>query len=394
MTAFGTGSDRLLGVVLLLFFGGGGTMWYLITRPRAKPVPGLQLGTVSHSGNRQPAFIARSDRGLMLAAALGGLAMGVGALLMVLLPDGAGRLGDVERVLLGVSGAFFVGIGFFALFKTSNSSDLALTRDGLRATGPAGWFVRWDAIVGTGEIAVYDHPFLAINVTDSSAIDMGRLQRLVHWSQRSMMGLDLSFPLRMLAVEPAELHAAIGRYMEHPELRGRIGLPDELATIRETATREDATSVAEVRRLSVRRILGIGSLFAVGGFLALFSLLAALDDVRPDQERARLLGFALFGILALAQIAAAVLLLHGRQSGRWIGLLAAFATLGLALLGLVRSEPDDRSVGIVLVAIVAVHVLLVAIGARLPDRQPREQGGGKVPGQVRGRGGAGLSPPT
>jgi hypothetical protein len=113
------------------------------------------------------------------------------------------------------------------------------------------------------------------------------------------------------------------------------------------------------------------------------SLLAATDDVRPDQERARLLGLALFGIIALGHIPAAVLLPHGRQIGRWIGLLAAFVILALGLSAQARSEADDRSVGIVLVMIVAVRVLLVGFGARVSDQDERRAQGPAASGPER-----------
>ena len=368
LIVFGDGSDRLLGVVALLVFGGGGATWFFVSQPRRR-LSGLQVGSVARMGSRQAAFVARADRRVVIVAGLGAMAMGIGTLLVLVLPDEGGGLNKVERILLAAGGLLFVGIAMVGLWRAANRSDLALTRDGLMSTGPGGWFIRWDAIVSTGEMEVYDNPFLAINVTDPSAIEMGRFQRLVHWSQRSMMGLDLSFPLRMLAVDPAELHAAIGRYLEHPELRGRIGRADELAAVRSSATSGEAAAPAagEPQRPSIRRIAGIGALFVVGSLLGLFSFVGAIDEVPPDRERARFLGVALFGVLALGQVAAGFLLLRRRQLGRWLGLAASFATLCLAILVLIRSEPDGRTVGVVLLAILVVHVLIVAVGARTAD---------------------------
>ena len=236
-----------------------------------------------------------------------------------------------------------------------------------------GWFVPWDAIGGIGEIAVHGNPFLAIQVGDPAAIEMGQLQRLAQRANRGLLGIDLSVPLRTLDVDPAELGAAVARYLEHPELRSRIGGADELAAVREAAPPEPEAVAATraKRRPSIGRIIAIGSLLLVGGFLALVSLAAAIDEVRPDQEPARLLGIVLFGGLALAQIAAAILLVRKRPAGRRIGIVAVVGTLGLALYALLRSEPDERSIGVSLVAMLAVQLVLVVAGARDFDTTSR-----------------------
>jgi len=364
------GEDRIVGLVTVLFCGGGGTMWYLLTRPRPQPVPGFRIGSVSYRGGQQPAFIADYDRGHVLVASVGLLAMAAATGMIVLLPD-TDRTSGVERLLIAIGGAvLFGGIGLLGLLRALRGSQLALMRDGLLATSPAGpIFVPWRAIATIGEMEVHQNRFLAVHVSDSAAIQMGRLQRLAHIAQRTMMNVDLTFPLRTLAIEPAELHAAMDRYLEHPDLRSRIGTPAELASVREMSAPHDATeaTAAVKERGPLGPTLAAGSLLVVGGLVALFTLLGAIDDATPEQQRARLFGLGLFAFFAVVQLVAGVLVIRGRPLGRWLGILGAIAMLGLILLGIVRSDPDERYIGVILAALVAAHLVVVSWGLRGSD---------------------------
>jgi hypothetical protein len=368
--AFGEGEERIVGLVTVLFCGGGGTMWYLLTRPRPQPVPGFRIGNVSYRGGQQPAFIADYDRGHVLVASVGLLAMAAATGMFVLLPD-TDRTSGVERLLIAIGGAvLFGGVGLLGLLRASRGSQLALMRDGLLATSPAGTiFVPWNAIATTGEMEVHQTRFLAVHVSDVAAIQMGRLQRLAHIAQRSMMNVDLTFPLRTLAIEPVELHAAMDRYLEHPDLRSRIGMSAELASVRQAAAPQKASlATATVKqRGPIGPKLAAGSMLVVGGLLALFTLIGAIDDATPEQQRARLFGLGLFAFFAVVQLVAGVLVIRGRQLGRWLGVGGAIAMLGLILLGIVRSDPDERYIGVILAAVVAAHLAVVSWGLRGRD---------------------------
>jgi hypothetical protein len=204
LVIFGTGGDQLFGLAVGLMFGGGGLAWWMVNRPRDRPMPGFQIGAVSDLGGRDVAFVARSDRKVLIAGVVGCLAFGGGMLLVALAPDDAGRLDDIEAVIFIVGGLFMIGVGLFGLVRAANKSHFALTRRGLHATGPAGWFVPWDAIAGLDEIAVHGNPFLGIRVGDPRAIEIGRFQRIANVLQRSTMGVDLSMPIRTLTVDPGE----------------------------------------------------------------------------------------------------------------------------------------------------------------------------------------------
>ena len=372
LAIFGTAGDRIVGLAVALMFGGGGLAWWMVNRPRDRPMPGFQIGAVASAGGREVAFVARSDRGVLIAGVVGCLAFGAGMLLVALAPGGDGRLDGTEAVIFVVGGLFMIGVGLFGLMRIANNSHFALTRRGLHATGPAGWFLPWDAIVGLGDIAVHGNPFLGIRVSDSGAIQMSRFQRIAHRLQRSAMGIDLSIPIRTLTVDPAELAGAIARYREHAEYRSRIGLADELAVIRAAAAPEaGAAPVREPRsRRSIRRMFGIGSLLLIGGLFALISVIVAFDDVRPERELPRLISVVFLGGLALGQLVAAVFLIRNLRIGRRIAIGSTLGLIALMLYAVARSDPDDRSIGLGLLALVGAHLLVVIFGARVAVPPP------------------------
>ena len=366
IAVFGEGSDRLLGLATVLIFGGGGAALWFMNRPNRR-LHGLQAGTIPAPGGREPVFIARSDPVVLRVAALGCIAMGAGTLMFAV--PGGSDADVVERLLLGAGGVFLVGIGLFSAYRSANSPKLVLARSGIRATGPAGWFVPWEAVAGIGELVVHENPFLAIRVTDPAAIEMSGAQQLLHAAERSIMGTDLSFPLRTLTVDPAELNAAIERYLEQPEERAGIGRPDELALVRGEIPAEPTTPPTSEprRRRPLAGALAIGSLFIVGGLLLLVCLAALSEEPEPGSEGARLLGIALVAALASVQVAAAILLVRRQVVGRWLAIGSVIGLLVLALLGLVRSESDGRAFGLVLTAILLAELAVVVVGGRVTD---------------------------
>jgi hypothetical protein len=80
--------------------------------------------------------------------------------------------------------------------------------------------------------------------------------------------------------------------------------------------------------------------------------------------RSRLIGLGLFGLVAASQVVAGVLVMRRQQLGRWLGIGGAIAMLGLIMLGIFRSDPDTRYIGLILAAILVAHLVLVAWGLR------------------------------
>jgi hypothetical protein len=367
MAAVSAGQDRILGLAIALFFGAGGLMWYLLTRPRSQPAAGLRIAMVTHRGQSRTAFVADYDRGHLLVASIGLVAMAAAAAGFIVLPS-LGSPDELGTLLVGIGcAALLGGVGIFGLLRLRTRSQLALTRDGLLATGPAGaTFAPWDAIADIGEVEMYSNRFLAIRAIDPARIEMGRLQRLMLSVQRSMAGADLTFPIRSLAVEPAELYGAIARYLGHPDLRARIGAADELAAIQAAVApsviSERAIGAGERRPLAPT--LAAASLLVVGALFGFVTLAVILGDATPEEQTGRLLGGALFGVVALAQVSAGILVIRGVRIGRWLGIGGALALVGLALLALLRSDADNRTVGLVITGIVIAHAALVAWGLR------------------------------
>ena len=363
IAVFGDGPNRLLGLAVVLFMGGGGVAWFVVTAGR--PRTDLHIGTVSALDRYETGFIADYDSRRQLVGSAGALAMGAAAALFGFAPDGEGS--TVVHPLLGAGlAALMGGIGLLGIMKAGRGSQLVLLPSGVAAISAQGpIFVPWVAIASIGEMEVRGSPFLVIQVTDPTAVEMSRVLRLMHVLQRSLMNVDMSFPLLPLRTDPQQLRAALERYFEHPELRSSIGTPAELASV----VRDSPSSPPEVpdapRRAGIPPSRGVAatSLLLVGALMAIFSLAAALDEVTPAQERGRLLGLVIFGVLALAHVGAGIMFLRSVRIGRWIGPAGAVAALGLGVLGLVRSDEDSRIAGMVIVAVLAVHTLLVAAGA-------------------------------
>lgn len=363
----GSSGDRIVGLAIVLMFGGGGLAWWMVNRRRARAMQGFQVGQVATAGGSEAAFVARSDRTVLISGVAGSAAFGVGMLLVALAPGDAADLDGLEFVLMVVGGLFLIGVALFGLMRLANNSQFALTRRGLHAVGPGGWFVPWDAIAGIAEVAVHGNPFLGVRVSDPEAVRMHRLLGIGRWLQRSAMGVDLSIPIRTLMVDPGEFAGAIARYRQHPEYRGRIGRADELELLRSLATPE--ARVAPRRkprpRRSLRRVLAIGSLFLIGGLFVLVVAAVASEEVRPGRELSRLIGLIVLGGLALGQLAAAVLLVRNVSVGRTIAIVSIIGLIGLILYGLAQGDPDGRPVGLGLLAIVGAQLLLVLVGARV-----------------------------
>jgi hypothetical protein len=363
IAVFGDGPNRLLGLAVVLFMGGGGVAWFVVTAGR--PRTDLRIGTVSAFDRYETGFIADYDSRRQLVGSAGALAMGTAAALFGFVPDGEGS--TVVHPLLGAGlGALMGGIGLLGIMKAGRGSQVVLLPRGVAAiSAPGPIFVPWNTIAAIGEMEVRGSPFLVIQVTDSTAVEMSRLQRLMHVLQRSLMNVDLSFPLLAMRTDPHQLRAALERYLEHPELRSSIGTAAELAAVVRDSASSPAEAADEPRPARTPRSRGVAaaSLLLVGALLAIVSLAAALDEVTPAQERGRLLGLVIFGVLALVHVGAGILVLRGVGVGRWIGLAGALAVLAFGVLGLVRSDADSRTAGVVIVGILAVHTLLVAWGA-------------------------------
>lgn len=358
----GDGPDRLLGVGVILFMGGGGVAWFVVTADR--PYAGLRIGTINALGRYETGFIADYDSRRRLVGACGALCMGAAAVLFGFVPDNEGS--TVVPTWLGIGlGVLMLGIGVVGIAKAGSSSQLVLTPRGLAAvsaTGPI--FVPWSAIADIGEMEVRGSPFLVIRVTDPALVEMSRLQWLIHLIERSVMNVDLSFPMLALRTDPQQLRDALHRYLANPDLRRLIGTQAELAEL----PRDEANGGSETSDESrspgtpASRIVAGVSLLLIGSLLALVSIAAAVDEVTPAQERGRLIGLALFLVVSLSHLAAGVMFLRGVPLGRWIGLVSALLALGLAGLGLVRSDDDSRTIAFVIVGVFTVHVALVLWG--------------------------------
>lgn len=376
LAVFGTAGERVVGLAVALMFGGGGLAWWIMNR-RDRPMPGFQIGQVTTPGGRQVAFVARSDRTVLVAGVLGCLAFGGGMLLFALAPGDAADMDGMEAAIMVGGGILMVGVGLFGLMRLAHNSHFALTRDGLQAVGPGGWVVPWDSIVGLDELTVHGNPFLGIRVGDPDAIHMSRFQRITRLVQRSALGVDLSIPVRTLMVDAAEFSGAVVRYREHPEHRSRIGRTDELELIRSFAAPDvPATPLPKPPpERSIRRKLAIGSLILIGGLFVLVTANVATRELPPGGELSRPITVVVLGGLALGQLVGAGLLIRNMAIGRRIAIGSVLGLIALILYGLGRN-PDDWPIGLALLAIVGVHFLLVMTGARIgrptsgPARMP------------------------
>ena len=248
IAAFGEGADRLLGLGTVLFFGGGGAMYFVVMRHRGQPGRGPAVEHVTLDGRTQTAFVIRQDRRMILAVALGMLAMAVGGATFIIPPlvDPRGSADGGDPIIGLLAFGVLAAMGAYFLVKALAGSRIVLTRDGLWWIGPAGrMFVPWSSIGHVGIIEMYDSPMLALALTHAETVRIGRIQRLLMRTQRSMVGADLTFPLRSLAMDPLQFITAITRYVEEPELRTRIGTADELREIAAAST--EAADAVEAR---------------------------------------------------------------------------------------------------------------------------------------------------
>jgi hypothetical protein len=368
-TAFGVlmlfdAGSRAAGIVTILFFGGGGLMWFLITRPRRGPLPGFRIGSVSSAGGHLPALIADYDPRRLLIAGLGLVAMAAASAIMA-----AAGLGDaVERVVLVGCALLFGVLGLVSIVRWRAGNRIALTRRGLSATTPFGHIeVDWDDIVRIGEVEVHANRLLALTVADPSRVRMRPHLRMAHWLQRSMMGVDLTFPLTTLLVRQEELTAALERYRTDRDARGRIGnseeLADLLASVPPLPGAPEEVEPREHRPIGPR--LAAGALLLVGAVLALFVLVGVLDgDVTAAERRSRTVGMAIVGVVAAGHLGAWALLRAGRNAGRWLGIGSGLLLLLLAILGTVTADPGARGPGAIATAVVAVPLVIVVWGTR------------------------------
>ena len=191
---------------------------------------------------------------------------------------------------------------------------------------------------------------------------------MAHLLQRSLMDVDLTFPLTTLLVREEELGTAFERYRTDRDARGRIGSAPELADLVASAPPSpavDETQEAPRERRPLGPTVAAGVLLLVGVLLALVAFVGILDtDVTGDQRRSRLLGGAIIGVVAAGHLGAWALLRAGRQSGRWLGIGSALALLALAILGTFTADPEARLPVIIGSAVIGVELVVVIWGTR------------------------------
>lgn len=371
MALLADGSERLLGLAIVLFMGGGGIAWFVVTAGTRHT--GLRIGTINALGRYETGFIADYDSRRQLAGAVGALSMAAAAFLLGVVPDSEGS--TVVPWWLGIGMGLLIGaIGVVGAARGGRGSHLVLTPHGVAAVSAVGpIFVPWTAIASIGEMAVRGAPFLVVQVTDPSLVEMGRAQRLMHIIQRTVMNVDLSFPLSALRTDPKQVRAALERYAARSDLRRLIGTPAELGELPGPggAARERAARPSKGGGRSVSRVAAAISLLVFGTLLGLLTLAAAVDDVTPAQERGRWIGLALFLLAALCHVAGGVLFVRGSSMGRWVGLAAAALALGLAGLVLASSDEDSRAIAFAIGGVSLVHAALVIWGVmRWRRREP------------------------
>jgi hypothetical protein len=342
-------------------------MWFLITSPRRGPLPGFRIGSESSGGGHVPSFIADYDARRLLIAGLGLVAMAVASAIMAV----SGPGDAVERVILVGCALLFGVLGLVTIVRWRAGHRIALTRHGVTATTPFGHIeVHWDDIVRVGEVELHANRFLAITVADPSRVRMRPHLRMAHWLQRSMMGVDLTFPLTTLLVSQEELTAALERYSTDPDARGRIGssaeLADLVASIPAMPGAPEDGEPQEQRPLGPR--LAGGALLLVGAVLALFVIVAALDDLDDDltgeQRRSRLVGGAVVSVLAAGHLGAWALLRAGRRAGRWLGIGSGLLLFFLTVFGTLDADPGARGSAAIAMAVAAVPLTIVIWGTR------------------------------
>lgn len=362
--------NRALGIVTVLFFGGGGLMWFLITRPRRGPLPGFRIRSDPTAEGSLPAFIADYDRRRLLVSGFGLVAMAVASGIMAV----SGPVDAVERVLLLGIAVFFAVLGVIMIVRWRAGNRIALTSRGLGVKTPFGRIeVGWEDIVHIGDVELHANRFLAITVADPSRVRMRPHLRMAHWLQRSMMGVDLTFPLTALLVREEELTAALGRYRTDREARSRIGsaaeLADLVASVPRAVEAQDATAPKERRPLGPR--LAAAALLFVGVLLALLILLGLLDgDVTDAQRRSRLLGGAIIGIVAAGHLGAWALLRVGHRAGRWLGIGSGLGLFAFIALLAILADSDGRAAWVIGSAVVAIPLVVVAWGTRRTSSYP------------------------
>jgi hypothetical protein len=366
MAVLGSQEQRIAGAATALFFGGGGLGWVYMTRRRRKPLPGFRIGRVRHRGHDLAAFVVAYDRRVALVSGVACIALGLGCALL-LLPGAQGMADDGRRWAIGLGGvALFGGVGLFALVRARRGSHLHLSRLGLHTTTPAGpTYVPWDSVGGVGEAEVHGNRFVTVSVTDPSAIETGRWQRMATLAQRSVMGHDLSYAVRAITVEPGELATAIERYRLEPEARSRIGTQQELDVIRSMAPPpppEEGVAASDGRPM--RQVLAIASLFVIGGLGALISVGVALDEAEPGRQAARTTGLVVMGVAIGLELLGAALMVRRHRRGWWVAMAGTVLLLALFVLALIQADPGRRTANLVVVVILGVHAAFVGWAGR------------------------------
>lgn len=365
MVMSGAEGAQLTGWALLLFCAGGGLIGFTVYGPLARQRNGFRNTFVTHRGQPHPAFVADYDRRRMLLGSAGLLGFAIAGVFIA--ASALGPPTQLEPLLVGLACmGLFGGLGVFGLLRARTGSQLALTRDGLLATGPVGpIFIEWDAMSSVDEIEMHHNRFLAVRADHSSRVESGPVQAISATLQRSLIGADLTFPLAALTVESSQLRAAMARYLNEPELRARIGADTELAALAVVANAgERRTGRATDQAAPLAPTLAAGSLVVVGTLLGLFSLAAFFGEGAAEPRTGRLIGGALLSVLALAQLGAGALVIRGARIARWPGIAGAVVLAGLGVVGLVAADPAQRWVGSIVAGLAVGHAVLVIWGLR------------------------------
>jgi hypothetical protein len=211
-----------LGVALILV---GSLSFAPLFAPLNRYVPPrrttVQHGGVSSTGVSLPCSRAWVIR--MLAGSIAVCACGLG---LALLGGGWGVVWVATALLLGGT----VGAVRPLRLGVGRGWQLILLPGGvLYQQGPARTFVPWDHVVEVRAYTIktrrqlYGPPGLGLLVDDRAVIDTtaGPLGRLFLRDWNS--GVDISYPVGVLAVDPALVYAALCYYTAHPRARAELG---------------------------------------------------------------------------------------------------------------------------------------------------------------------------
>jgi hypothetical protein len=211
------------GVALILF---GSLSFAPLFAPLNRYVP-PRLTTVQHGGVNSTGVSLPCSRAWVvrkLASSIAFCASGLGLALV-----GGGWTAVLAGTTILVLGGA-VGVVRPLRLRAGRGWQLVLLPRGvLYQEGPVRTFVPWDHVVEVrayqrrSSRQLYGPPGLGLLVDDQAVIDTtaGPLGRLLlrDWNR----GVDVSYPVEVLAVDPALVYAALCYYTAHPQARAELG---------------------------------------------------------------------------------------------------------------------------------------------------------------------------